>query len=176
MNLIKKRLNAIYSDCFTDKQLRAKKLIDGGYYQVSRKFRTLARLPKDMTGKQALLEIAKNERPWDAEEWVNNLGDGAAGDHYLRCYSPESDYLEVGESIFQAFRDVGGNTYKTIYWEKRNKENVGIICSGCRENKITVNRNMFDGLCADCTDKALFDDDFREKAQKRNEEFIEKEQ
>ncbi|MBC8321120.1 MAG: hypothetical protein H8E34_10390 [Bacteroidetes bacterium] len=46
------------------------------------------------------------------------------------------------------------------------------ICSGCNKPQPTVNRYMFDGLCADCTDKALYDYDFAKKAQARNEELI----
>lgn len=29
------------------------------------------------------------------------------------------------------------------------------ICSYCFKDKSTVSRNMFDGMCVDCTDKAL---------------------
>lgn len=42
------------------------------------------------------------------------------------------------------------------------------ICSGCDQEHDTVDRNMFDGMCADCTDKALHNDEFRLKAQKQN--------
>ena len=45
------------------------------------------------------------------------------------------------------------------------------ICSGCNKPKPTVERYMFDGLCAYCTDKALYDYDFAKKAQVRNEEL-----
>ena len=45
------------------------------------------------------------------------------------------------------------------------------VCSGCDKDKQTVNRHMFDGLCADCTDKALYDYEFTKKAKKRNEEL-----
>lgn len=45
------------------------------------------------------------------------------------------------------------------------------LCSGCNNKERTVNRNMFDGLCADCTTKALYDYDFAKKAQIRNEEL-----
>ena len=45
-------------------------------------------------------------------------------------------------------------------------------CSGCGKNKLTVNRHMFDGMCADCTDKALYDADFAKRARLRNEELI----
>lgn len=48
------------------------------------------------------------------------------------------------------------------------------ICSGCNEVKETVDRYMFDGLCADCTDRALFDYEFAVKAKKRNQELINK--
>ena len=34
-------------------------------------------------------------------------------------------------------------------------KNLEKICSYCGQEKPTVDRNMFDGLCADCTDKAL---------------------
>jgi hypothetical protein len=33
---------------------------------------------------------------------------------------------------------------------------------------------MFDGLCADCTDKALYDCEFAKKSQVRNKELIDK--
>jgi predicted amidophosphoribosyltransferase len=45
------------------------------------------------------------------------------------------------------------------------------LCSGCNTKQGTVDRNMFDGLCADCTDKALYDDGFAKKAEIRNEEL-----
>jgi len=45
------------------------------------------------------------------------------------------------------------------------------LCSGCNTKQGTVNRNLFDGLCADCTDKALYDDEFAKKAEIRNEEL-----
>ena len=45
------------------------------------------------------------------------------------------------------------------------------LCSGCNTKQGTVDRNMFDGLCADCTDKALYDYEFAKKAQIRNEEL-----
>jgi hypothetical protein len=45
------------------------------------------------------------------------------------------------------------------------------ICSGCNRPKPTVKRHMFDGMCADCTDKALYDYDFAKRAEKRNEEL-----
>jgi hypothetical protein len=51
-------------------------------------------------------------------------------------------------------------------------ESNQLECSGCGRKHITVNRYMFDGLCADCTDKALYDDYYADKAKKRNEILI----
>jgi hypothetical protein len=45
------------------------------------------------------------------------------------------------------------------------------LCSGCNTKQGTVDRNMFDGLYADCTDKALYDDGFAKKAEIRNKEL-----
>jgi hypothetical protein len=44
-----------------------------------------------------------------------------------------------------------------------------LVCSGCLKKDGTVHRDMYDGLCADCTTKALYDYDFAKKAQKTNE-------
>lgn len=44
-------------------------------------------------------------------------------------------------------------------------------CSGCGQKDITVDRDMFDGTCANCTNKCLYDETFQKKAQKRNEEL-----
>jgi len=45
-------------------------------------------------------------------------------------------------------------------------------CSGCLREDITVNREKFDGMCADCTERALYDEDFAEKAHNRNERWL----
>ena len=47
------------------------------------------------------------------------------------------------------------------------------VCSGCDNKKSTVDRLMFDGLCADCTDRALYDYEFQKKAKKTNRKLIE---
>ena len=46
------------------------------------------------------------------------------------------------------------------------------ICSWCLKDKATVNRHMFDGLCADCTDKALDNDYIAKSAKKNNDKLI----
>jgi hypothetical protein len=43
-----------------------------------------------------------------------------------------------------------------------------LVCSGCLKKDGTVHRDMYDGLCADCTTKALYDYDFAKKAEKTN--------
>jgi hypothetical protein len=45
-------------------------------------------------------------------------------------------------------------------------------CSACGNFDGTVDRNMFDGMCADCTEKSLYDDLLLIRAKKRNEELI----
>lgn len=90
----------------------AKELIANGYYQVSRSHRIVARLPEGMTGSEALLREAKKGRPWDAEEWVKALGEGHAGDHFLRCYAQSRElWKELDRPTFAAFRSLGGRTY-----------------------------------------------------------------
>ena len=44
-----------------------------------------------------------------------------------------------------------------------------LVCSGCLKKDGTVHRDMYDGLCADCTTKALYNYDFAKKAEKTNE-------
>ena len=51
------------------------------------------------------------------------------------------------------------------------QQNNYLVCSGCNTKKASVDRNMFDGLCIECTSIALYDDDFAKKAQKQNMEL-----
>lgn len=60
--------------------------------------------------------------------------------------------------------------------QKGNEANTlladsALVCSGCFKKDGTVHRDMYDGLCADCTDKALYDYEFAKKAEKTNEAF-----
>jgi len=45
-------------------------------------------------------------------------------------------------------------------------------CSGCGNKDITVDRNMFDGQCAECTDISLNDPGFNSQAIFRNKQLI----
>jgi len=56
----------------------------------------------------------------------------------------------------------------------KNKQDMGtndLVCSGCLKKDHTVDRDMFDGLCAVCTTRALYDENFEKKAKERNEQF-----
>ena len=41
-------------------------------------------------------------------------------------------------------------------------------CSVCGLDKKTVNRDMFDGMCASCTDRALYDLSVSKRAEENN--------
>lgn len=43
------------------------------------------------------------------------------------------------------------------------------VCSYCLKDKKTVRRHMFDGMCADCTDKALNSSEVAKQAERNNE-------
>jgi hypothetical protein len=43
-----------------------------------------------------------------------------------------------------------------------------MICSWCYQDKNTVNRELFDGLCAECTDLAINNEHIAKHAKKYN--------
>lgn len=91
-------------------------LIKEGYYQVSRKFHILGRLPNGRNGRQALLEIIEEDRQYNHEEWARMLSERDAGDHFLRCHAGirgnVGKTIEVDSSTFAEFRKQGGGTYR----------------------------------------------------------------
>lgn len=93
----------------------ARRLVEEGWYQVSRGFFMVAKLPEGKTGKQALFEATckhGQHRGSDAQRWVDNLGERHAGDHYLRCYAHlDGNTKTVGADVFEAFRKLGGGVY-----------------------------------------------------------------
>jgi hypothetical protein len=101
-------------------QERAQWLISNGWYQTSRKYRMLCRLPEGKTGVEALVDAEKSTRPWDAEKWAKGLGEGSAGDHFLRCHATSKDGLstEVDQATFDAFRKLGGDTYASAHYRR----------------------------------------------------------
>lgn len=79
----------------------------GLYFQISRKYRTVARFPEGLSGKQALADA----RP-DRLEWVEGMREYDAGDHYLRVYGTKDEQLVLTQEAFQAYRAAGGDTYQ----------------------------------------------------------------
>lgn len=91
-------------------KLTAEELIDEGYFQISRKYRMLAKLPDGQTGIQALIEAHQKRtyvRP-DLIRWAYGLGEYHCGDSYLRGFAPA---IEVDKETFDEFRKLGGTTY-----------------------------------------------------------------
>lgn len=81
---------------------RGRELVEAGYYQVSRKYGIVARLPAGLTGREAL-----------AQHWrgAERLTEGGAGNLYLRVYAPPADQLTLAPAEFIAFRRAGGRDY-----------------------------------------------------------------
>jgi hypothetical protein len=99
--------------------LTAGDLIALGYYQVSAKYRHLAKLPVGKTGIQALIdaERTRGQRVQDPERWANMMGEGHAGDQYLRTYArSDGNVLVVPIHIFKEFKAKGGGTYFGKHW------------------------------------------------------------
>lgn len=94
-------------------QLSAVQILTEGYFQVSRKFRTVAKFPPGKNGMQALFDAAaaSGDHGSRAEclRWVDSLGETAAGDYYLRVYA---ETLTVPVEVFDEFRRLGGGTYR----------------------------------------------------------------
>ena len=44
-------------------------------------------------------------------------------------------------------------------------------CNYCGKEDITVDRNLFDGMCVNCTDKALNDEKISKKAEINNKKL-----
>lgn len=96
---------------------QAQWLIDHGYYQTSRRYGSLARLPLGMGGRTALYVAAMkqyrglpNEKFWRQEmrRWVEGMSiEGAIG-QYLRVYAPESLRITVSQDVITAFHKLGG--------------------------------------------------------------------
>lgn len=77
---------------------RAWELLQAGYRQVSRKHRSIARLPTGMTGLQAL--ATKN--PAFAARLLADAEESAT-EHYLRVYAP---CIELSPAEFETFSRV----------------------------------------------------------------------
>lgn len=95
-------------DEWVDKE-RIKGLV-GVYFQTSRAYGYVHRLPEGKTGMQALRESGGQR--CDDEKWLRGLGEQACGEHYLRMYASESDRIVLTLEEFAYYRSVGGGTYR----------------------------------------------------------------
>ncbi len=112
----------IAKDTSCEPEARARALINGGFYQTSRAYRMLARLPFGKSGKEALYEAEIEAISDDADldywrkekcEWVNTLGERASCDQFLRVwsrYDSRNLTVEVSPIVFDLYRDMGGGT------------------------------------------------------------------
>jgi hypothetical protein len=92
------------------------------YYQVSGRYRTAAAFPPGMTGIQALQHaVGQQERPFRADymTWADKMGEGHAGDHYLRCYA--TDTVEMSIEEWREWKRNGGTTYLDYDYHHRVK-------------------------------------------------------
>ena len=86
----------------------ARQLIKDGYYQVSRAYQILARLPEGETGKAALAEAAHRDH-YDAKGWAERMPERDAADQFLRVYAREEGlWVMVTDDVFDEFRKQGG--------------------------------------------------------------------
>lgn len=92
----------------------ARRLIDEGWYQTSRRHRRVARLPPGKTVVEALLEAARTlllEYPDPHfEDRATGLEETDAKDLYLSCYALRPHRRDLDEATFAAFRKLGGQT------------------------------------------------------------------
>lgn len=83
------------------------------WFQISGKYRMVARFPPGMSGIEALKTL--HIRP---PQWAEAMGEGLAGDHYLRrnqryrtLHSSQALTATLTHEEWKKFRDDGGTTY-----------------------------------------------------------------
>lgn len=118
-----------------------RQLVAEGWYQTSRKYRAVARLPPGVTVADALrgAMLAESHRAGQhelrehEEKWIRHIvGWGGALDYYLRTFS-DKDRRRLGLDIarelsipaFAAFRKAGGDTADAV-------EQLGSVAYGVR--------------------------------------------
>lgn len=82
----------------------------GVYFQVSRAYGHVMRLPYGKTGMEALRESGGQR--CDDEEWIQGLGEEHCGDYYLRVHAPNSQRVRLTPEEFNYYRHLGGRTYR----------------------------------------------------------------
>lgn len=76
------------------------------YFQVSRRYRIVVRLPEGKSGIQILSEVSGKP------QWALQLGEAQAGDYYLRVYAESAGlWLKLTVAQWNAWRAAGGRTY-----------------------------------------------------------------
>ena len=102
----------------------AERYVNEGWKQVSRRWRTIARLPDGMNGNEALLWALEQynnsdmglggEVPDFKKEWALSLSERSAASQFMRCYTSYdfAKHLQTSLTIFefQAFRKLGGDS------------------------------------------------------------------
>ena len=104
----------------------ARKLIEEGWCQTSRKHRMLARLPDGKTGVEALADAERRygHQP-DPVKWATGLGNGGAGSFYLSRYAHHDlNNCTVDLPTFSAFKKLGGTTYYHWYYETYKRKSA----------------------------------------------------
>lgn len=106
------------ADALSYAEKQAAALIAAGWYQVSRRFRHLARLPEGKTGVEALIDarlasiggVRPDFWPGEVRRWAESLGEASAADHFMRVYARYTPGLTctVDADTFEAFRRLGG--------------------------------------------------------------------
>lgn len=115
----------------------AERLIAEGYYQISNKYRLLAKLPEGKTGIQALEEASLEEyrktRPSDIKPeidaywlshyptWARGLGEYHAGAHYLTTYAAP---ITVSEEVWAEFYRLCKLTRRSRTYDGKAKEKL----------------------------------------------------
>lgn len=105
----------------------ARQLLEEGWHQVSRRYRTLARLPDGMNGVEALIDAElRSEHPHpNLEKWARGLGNGSAGEHYMRCYAHRDlNQCKLDIPTFAAFRKLRGDTYGSWYYRTHERKSA----------------------------------------------------
>lgn len=113
MRLYRRRKTAVPApdiNRLTPEQKKRVESLVGIWFQVSAKYRHLARLPEGKTGKQALQD-AEPDR--DYSQW----DEGACGDHFLRCFPHHSTFgvMELNVDEWAYYKKIGGSTYLDFF-------------------------------------------------------------
>lgn len=96
-------------------------LVEAGYFQTSRKYRMVGRVPPGKTARDALYEASMAEtlkhdlKPEMIEywrgahrKWVEMLGEVSSTDQYIRVYARGEDSLTLTAEEFENFKAAGG--------------------------------------------------------------------